>query len=130
MGLIMLQSCTSKEENIVRNLSEKKHFKTGKGRQVMTASFMKNHVTSAFVYIRQIPSEAETRRLETFLKSYDLFMGDLNLDTYRAEDQQKIKILCEKRSKVLNEITTVRFNQLDHVLLDCTLFPDFFTTSF
>ena len=82
------------------------------------------------MYIRQKPSEAETRRLETFLKSYDLIMGDLNLDTYRAEDQQKIKILCEKRSKVLNEITTVRFNQLDHVLLDCTLFPDFFTTSF
>ena len=57
-------------------------------------------------------------------------MGDLNLDTCRTGDLQKIEILCENRRKVLNEITTVRFNQLDHVLLDCTLFPNFFTTSF
>ena len=52
------------------------------------------------------------------------------MDTYRTGDLQKIKILCEKKTKVLNEITTVRFNQLDHVLLDCTLFPNFFTTSY
>ena len=57
-------------------------------------------------------------------------MGDLNLDTYRTGDLQKINLLCEQRTKVLNEITTIRFNQLDHVLLDCKLFPNFFTTSF
>ena len=135
MGLIMLQSRTSKEVDIVTNMSDKKYFKSEKGRkitfaQVITASFLRYHITSAFVYIRQTPTEAETKKLGTFLKSIDLVMGDLNLDTYRTGDLQKINLLCEQRTKVLNEITTIRFNQLDHVLLDCTLFPDFFTTSF
>jgi hypothetical protein len=38
--------------------------------------------------------------------------------------------LCKTRSKILNEITTKWFNQLDHVLLDCKLFPEYFSTSF
>ena len=135
MGLIILQSCTSKEDNIAREIREKKYVKNENGRtinytQVMTVSFLKYNIKCAFVYIRQTPTDGETRKLEKFLKSFDLVMGDLNLDTYREGDLQKIKILCEKKTKVLNEITTVRFNQLDHVLLDCSLFPNFFTTSF
>ena len=64
------------------------------------------------------------------LSDGDLVIGDLNLDKNRAEDVKKIDILCQKRSQVLNEISTVLFNQLDHVLLDKTLFPCHFATSF
>ena len=98
MGLIMLQSCSSKKDDIVRNIVETKFYKTEKGKkithtQVMTVSFLKYHLTSAFIYIRQTPSETETLKLEQYLKSYDLVMGDLNLDAYRTEDLQKIKML-------------------------------------
>ena len=135
MGLIMLQSLISHNQNIVRNISEKTFFKVEKGKkldyiQVMTASFLKYHITCAFVYIRHTPTEAETMKLGKFLKSFDLVMGDLNLDSYRSADVPKLQILCETRRKVLNEITTIRFNQLDHILLDCNLFPNFFATSF
>ena len=72
----------------------------------------------------------ETQKLAKYLRSIDLVIGNLNLDFYRSEDENKLKMLCENRSKVLNEVTTTRFNQLDHILLDCKLFPDHFVTSF
>eukprot|EP00092_Neocalanus_flemingeri_P022722 GFUD01024642.1.p1 GENE.GFUD01024642.1~~GFUD01024642.1.p1 ORF type:complete len:2733 (+),score=580.47 GFUD01024642.1:994-8199(+) len=135
MGLLLLQSRRSKEENIVRNIAEKIYFKyVGERKvtymQILKVSFLKYHLTSAFVYIRQTPTETETVKLEQFCNTVDLIMGDLNMDTNRPEDANKIRVLCQKRSKVLNEITTIRFNQLDHILLDCNLFQISFTTCF
>ena len=46
------------------------------------------------------------------------------MDKNRAGDAIKIDILCKKRSQVLNEITTLWFNQLNYVLLDKALFPN------
>ena len=135
MGLLMLKSNKCNYGDIVRNIEEKIYFKQEKGKkinriQIMTASFINFNITCAFVYVRKTPSEAETYRLEKFLKPFHLVMGDLNLDAQRSEDDKKLKILCETRKKVLNEITTIRFNQLDHILLNCDLFPEFFATCF
>ena len=98
--------------------------------QVLKVSFSKFNLTSAFVYVRQTPTKEDILHAENLLRDVDLVMGDLNLDAYRHEDSNKIRILCQKRSKILNEITTIWFNQLDHVLLDCHQFPEYFTTSF
>ena len=98
--------------------------------QVLNVSFHKFHLSSAFVYIRKTPTQEETSKIAQSLSGRDLVIGDLNLDKNRAEDVKKIDILCQKRSQVLDEITTVWFNQLDHVLLDKTLFPCHFATSF
>lgn len=135
MGLLLLQSELSQHKENTINISEKKCSKQEQGRkinimQIMTFSILKFHVSCAFVYVRQTPSEEETRKLACFLEHTDLVMGDLNLDPYRAADAKKLETLCEKRKKVLNEITTIRFNQLDHILLDCELFPKYFATSF
>ena len=135
MGLLFLQSRESQKEDIVENIAEKIYFKNEKGKkinqmQVMSVSFMQFHLTCAFVYIRKTPTTEETKRLENYLEHFDVVMGDLNLDAYRAEDAERLDILCERRTKVLNEITTIRFNQLDHILLDCNLFPQYFATSF
>ena len=91
---------------------------------------MKYHLTGAFLYIRQSPTQAETERFEPFLDDRDLVMGDLNLDRNRKDDAKKIELLCKKRSIALEEITTIWFNQLDHILLDKNLFPVFYTTTF
>ena len=135
MGLLLLQSRTCQKENIVTNASKKVYVKEENGKKVnqihvMTATFIKFHVTCAFIYIRKTPTEEEIKRLENFIEHFDLVMGDLNLDTYRAADAKILKFLCAKRRQVLNEITTVRFNQLDHILLDCDLFPEYYATCF
>ena len=57
-------------------------------------------------------------------------MGDLNLDPTREEDSQKLNRLRERRTSVLNEVTTIRFNQLDHIDLDLNKFNTFYSTSF
>ena len=130
MGLLMLQSSRSFQKNIASNLCQKQYYKDEEGHkviqiQVLSTYFLNYHLSAAFVYIRKTPSEAETRKLEECLCQYDL-----NLDAYRTADQQKLEILCQRKSKVLNEITTIRFNQLDHILLDCALFPEYFATSY
>ena len=135
MGLLSLQSWQSKQEDIVRNTREKKYFKSEQGKritfmQVLSVSFLKYHLSSAFVYVRKTPTQEEVLRVQNFLSDIDLVMGDLNLDTYRNEDSDKINLFCKSRSQILNEVTTTWFNQLDHILLDCSLFPSYFTTSF
>ena len=84
----MLQLHKSKYEDIVRNIEQKKYFQTENGRQithvqVLPASFMKYHLTGAFIYIRKKPTEAQTRKLEKYLNSLDLIMGDFNLKPKR-----------------------------------------------
>ena len=79
MGLMLLQSCKSKEDDIVRNIEEKVYFKYYEGRkitcmQVLTVSFLKYHLSSAFVYIRETPTQEETKRLEKYLKPVDCQM--------------------------------------------------------
>ena len=46
-------------------------------------------------------------------------MGDLNLDAddpTRNLDKKKLEALCVERTKVLQEVTTTRYNQLDQEL--------------
>ena len=60
-------------------------------------------------------------------------MGDLNLDAddpKRNSNKKKLEALCVERTKVLQEVTTTRYNQLDHILLNIGKFPVFYSTSF
>ena len=60
-------------------------------------------------------------------------MGDLNLDAddpKRNLDKKKLETLCVGRTRVLREVTTTRYNQLDHILLNIEKFPVFYSTSF
>merc|ERR1712002_487291 len=84
----------------------------------------------AFVYIRETPTKDEIQILKKDFTNIDLVMGDINLDPNRSDDLKKLDYLCSERKRVLTEVTTIRFNQLDHVLLNVTKFPIFFTTSF
>ena len=54
----------------------------------------------------------------------------MNLDPNRSTDAGKLETLCSRKTKVLSEITTTRFTQLDHILLNCIKFSVYFTTSF
>ena len=98
--------------------------------QVMFVSFKDYCMKSAFVYIRETPSQEQIKILKNDLSNIDLVMGDLNLDPNRSPDAGKLETLSSGRSSILNEITTTRFNQLDHILLNCKKFKIYFATSF
>ena len=57
-------------------------------------------------------------------------MGYLNLDPNRSKDVTMLDDLCNQRKRVLNELTTIRFNQLDHILLNDEKFPVNFFSSY
>ena len=131
MGMLMLKSKSSQFGNVVDILEEKQYTqKNITQMQVLFASFKDYVMKTAFVYLRETPTQEQIKILKKDLFSTDLVMGDLNLDPNRNTDLGKLEALCLKRSKVLRELTTTRFNQLDHVLLNCTRFKVYYTTSF
>ena len=135
MGLLLLKSNQSKHGGIVKNITVQKYSKYEEGQlrtfwQVMNLTFLQFDLKSAFMYVRKTLTQIETEQVEKSLSDRSLIIGDINMDKNRAGDAIKIDILCKKRSQVLNEITTLWFNQLDYVLLDKALFPTYFATSF
>ena len=85
-----------------------------------------------FFYIRETPTVQQIEvHLEPFFLKTDLVMGDMNLDPRREEDLKKLMKLCGlRRVRVLNENTTNRFNQLDHIFIRADLSQLTFSTSF
>ena len=98
--------------------------------QLLFVTFSRFNLKGAFIYIRETPTKDQVNMMIKDLEISDLFMGDLNLDQNRSKDSSKLKMFCSERTKVLNKITTKWFNQLDHVLLNCTKIQVYFSTSF
>ena len=131
MGVLMLKSNSSQVGNIIEKIEEKQYLKKETTEmQVLLVSFRKYCMKVAFIYIRETPTQEQIRRLKSDLSNIDLVMGDLNLDPNKSTDSNKLEDLCTDRSKVLNEITTTRFNQLDHILLNRAKFKVYFATSY
>ena len=131
MGVLMLKSNSSQVGNIVEKIEDKQYSKKETTEmQVLLVSFRNYCLKAAFVYIRETPTQIQINRLKSDLSEIDLLIGDLNLDPNRSRDSAKIEDLCADRSKVLNEITTSRFNQLDHILLNKEKFKVYFATSY
>ena len=131
MGVLMLKSNSSQVGNIIEKIEEKQYLKKETTEmQVLLVSFRKYCMKVAFIYIRETPTQDQIRRLKSDLSNIDLVMGDLNLDPNKSTDSNKLEDLCTDRSKVLNEITTTRFNQLDHILLNRAKFKVYFATSY
>ena len=117
--------------DIYATIEEKTYFRNhSMHTQVLFISFNQYDLKSAFVYIRETPTKDEIKVLKKDFTDIDLVMGDINLDPNRSDDLKKLDYLCSERKRVLSEVTTTRFNQLDHVLLNVVKFPIFFTTSF
>ena len=131
MGMLMLKSNKSEKVDLVPKISERCfHQHQMLQMQVIVVTFEDYDLTSAFIYTRQTPTKKQVKDLVQELSNVDLIIGDLNLDPKKQEDICKLELLCETRAKVLNEATTIRFNQLDHILLDTTKFSSFFATSY
>ena len=133
MGMIVLKSKQSLLEDFKLNIEEKMYYrKHYLHLQILFISFTTYNLETAFVYVRETPTLDEIKMLKQDFINTDLVMGDLNLDPNRSSDLKKIDYLCSqssKRKRVLTEVTTTRFNQLDHVILNVDKFPVNFSTS-
>ena len=127
MGMLLLKSNSSHEGIRITNIVEKHYLKKQKVEmQIVFADFPDYFLRAAFVYVRSKPSKEYINILKKDLKDTDLVLGDLNLDPQIHEDKNKLSSLIEHRSLVLNQVTTCRFNQLDHIALDCQKFKNYF----
>jgi len=131
MGMLLLRSKTSNENLKITNIDERQYFKKEKVElQIVFANFPDYDLRAAFVYVREKPGREYINIMKRDFKDFDLIMGDLNLDRQNKEDEKKLSSLIEHRSSVLKEVTTIRLNQLDHILLDCHKYKTHFVTSF
>ena len=83
------------------------------------------------LYIRQTPNKRESLEIRNRFETADCIMGDLNLNKMNQSERLNLLQICgENKIVTLDEITTNRNNQLDHVLLDKLMIKNSFTTSF
>ena len=132
MLLLVSKLSTTKVEQL--EINSKEGYKTYKGDKMVYVQIVRVHVKNmqiGFLYIRETPTLTELETLiEAFRKS-DCIMGDLNLDPSREEDMKKLQKLCGPgRLRILNEHTTARSNQLDHIIMRSNLSTNVFATSF
>jgi len=131
MGMLILKSKESTIGKVLTNLEERRYKKNGILQiQIVHISIPSFQLECAAVYARETPTQEETRMLKKHLCQVDLIIGDLNLEPSREKDFRKLQELSENKSMILKEITTSRFDQLDHVLLNCSKFEHYSCTSF
>ena len=83
------------------------------------------------LYIRETPNKEETNEISNRFRDFDCIMGDLNLNPAIPDQKSKLLAICGKdKMLALEEITTVFNNQLEHIILEKTLFDNCFATSF
>ena len=131
MGMLILKSKESTIGKVIGKLEEGRYNKKGLLQiQIVNISIPSFGLECAAVYARETPTQEETTMLKKQLCQVDLIMGDLNLEPSRPKDLVKLRELSENKTMILREITTSRFDQLDHVLLNCTKFEHYFSSSF
>ena len=83
------------------------------------------------LYIRQTPNKKESLEIRDRFETVDCIMGDLNLNKETQSERLNLLQICGKNKSIaLDEITTNKNNQLDHVILDKLMVKNCFTTSF
>ena len=131
MGMLILKSKESTIGKVIGKLEEGRYIKKGLLQiQIVNISIPSFGLECAAVYARETPTLEETTMLKKQLCQVDLIIGDLNLEPSRPKDLVKLRELSENKTMILREITTSRFDQLDHVLLNCTKFEHYFSSSF
>ena len=131
MGMLMLKSKFGKQDITIENGKQKKYMKNKSTQiQILFSTFKEYNIRVGFIYARQTPTQEEIKQMKKDYLECHLLMGDLNLDSNREADSQKLKSLLVERSNVLNEVTTTRFNQIDHIHLNLKEFNIYFATSF
>ena len=135
MGLLLLSSKKSQKNNLIRGYYKKHWMKKIGDKNTIFAQLMVIQMYDkkefGFMYIRETPTVKDVQGFVKDIKDLDVLAGDLNLDPERDEDMKKLTmLLANNKIRALYEVTTSRFNQLDHILLKKDLYKEYFCTSF
>ena len=99
--------------------------------QGLTMNLTKHYKKIVFLYIRKTPNRKETKGIAQRFIKYDCIIGDLNLNPALREQKEKLEMICGKdKYLALEEITTIRYNQLDHIILKNDLSNISFSTAY
>ena len=130
MGLLLLQGQSASAAII--DINEHKWTTGDRVTQILKVFFEEFHLEASFVYINKTPTRCDMDKLCETVDSSHLVLGDLNLDMDRDGDQGKLDKLCgDSKKRILKEITTDNFNQLDHVIfVNDPAWQDAFSTSY
>ena len=86
--------------------------------QVQAVHFVYYDEKITFIYSRTKPSLKEAKEIHEMTKLSVYILGDINLCVTEDTDEQKLELICGKNKlRHLNQITTVRGNQPDHILV-------------
>ena len=134
MGMLLL---VSKQSNINEDqveMNSKQGVTDHQGKKMVYVQVIRIRVLQinvGFVYIRETPGADELKCLIEAFRNMDCIMGDLNLDPVRRSDKEKLQKLCGlDRVMILQEHTTTRSNQLDHIIMKSHFLKKVFATSF
>ena len=99
--------------------------------QGITMSLRKFYKQIVFLYIRKTPSQSETIKIAERFNSFDCIMGDLNLNPSLTQQKPRLDILCgNSKYLALREVTTMKHNQLDHIILEKNMSAQIYCTSY
>ena len=99
--------------------------------QGITMNLKKIYKKFVFLYIRKTPSQSETTEIAERFNNFDGIIGDLNLNPAKPDQKWKLTKLCgNNKYLALTEVTTLKLNQLDHIILDENMSSHSFSTSY
>ena len=134
MGMLLLASKSSNIRVDQITLNSKQGFKSFGVEQMVYVQIVRikyKTTNIGFVYIRETPDMKQLQALKEAFRNSDCIMGDLNLDPNREDDRKKLQQLCgPDKIRILHEHTTVRSNQLDHIIMKSDIAPNAFATSY
>ena len=114
MGLLVL---CPKKTHVPENLEFAPYsIEKNKQIQVQGINCKVNDHSIAFLYCRVTPTIAEAEHILGHTQEIQYLMGDLNLDPQQYDQEQKLDIIKGSKISILNEATTKRNTQLDHIL--------------
>ena len=114
MGLLVL---CPKKTHVPENLEFAPYsIEKNKQIQVQGINCKVNDHSIAFLYCRVTPTIAEAEHILGHTQEIQYLMGDLNLDPQHYDQEQKLDIIKGSKISILNEATTKRNTQLDHIL--------------
>jgi hypothetical protein len=135
MGLMLLiPNCKVDSLNLIFDMDYVEGYTDGNTTllyQGITMNLRKFYKKLVFLYIRKTPSQSETTKIAERFNKFDCIIGDLNLNPALAERKHKLEKLCGKTKYLaLAEVTTLKLNQPDHIILEKDISSHSFSTSY
>ena len=131
-GILVLSSRKSKFDFKGIKINRFQEFKGKKTHMQGLIMFLSDlKLKLAFLYIRETPTTVDIQNILEHCRDCSALIGDLNLNPRDSTQLNHLKLLCkEDKYLALKELTTRYNNQLEHIVVNTTLKPFVYATSY